>query len=233
MKERRVLSTSLSRLILNESHWRCPNLPSISVLAHLVVKPELKCVHQDEPWVHLLKNVNPYKIIGISKKTIDKKVQCPKMAEEVMPRMKNRGVTLIELIVVMVIIAIAAAFIAPNIGAWIPNYRLRGATRDVVSTLRTAQMKAVSTNREYQVSFDPGARSYILQYRDTGGTWINEGTAQTLATGIQISNITFTGNNAQFNPNSTSSPGSIRLTNTKGTSKTITLTSSTGRAKID
>ena len=155
------------------------------------------------------------------------------MKEEGMSKMKNRGVTLVELIVVMVIIAIAAAFIAPNIGAWIPNYRLRGATRDIVSTLRTAQMKAVSTNREYQVSFDPGSRSYILQYRHTDGiNWINEGTAQTLATGIQISSITFPGNNAQFNTNSTSSAGSIRLTNTKGTSKTITLTSATGRANI-
>ena len=151
-----------------------------------------------------------------------------------MSRMKNRGVTLIELVVVMVIIAIGAVLVAPNIGAWIPSYRLRSATRDIVSSLRTAQMKAVSTNREYQVSFDPGARSYILQYRHTDGiTWVNEGPAQALPTGIQISSITFPGNNAQFNTNSTSSAGSIRLMNTKGTSKTITLTSSTGRAKIE
>ena len=153
-----------------------------------------------------------------------------------MSRMKNRGVTLIELVVVMVIIAIAAAFIAPNIGAWIPNYRLRGATRDIVSTLRTAQMKAVTTNLEYQVSFNPGSGSFILQY-NTGTVaspvWIAEGTTQTLPTGIQISAITFPGNNAQFNPNSTSSSGSIILRNAKGTQRTITLTPSTGRAKIE
>ncbi len=151
-----------------------------------------------------------------------------------MAEMKNRGITLIELIVVMVVIAIGAVLVAPSIGGWIPNYRLRGATRDIVSLMRTAQMKAVSNNREYQVSFNPGASNYILQYRQTDGiTWVNEGTVQTLPTGIQISSITFPGNNAQFNTNSTSSAGSIRLTNTKGTSKTITLTSSTGRAKID
>ena len=147
--------------------------------------------------------------------------------------MKNRGITLIELVVVMVIIAIGAVLVAPNIGAWIPNYRLRSATRDIVSTLRTAQMKAVSTNTQYQVSFNQGAGSYILQYQNTGGAWVNEGVTQTLPSGIQISGITFPGNNAQFNTNSTSSAGSIRLVNSKGSAKTITLTSSTGRAKID
>ena len=58
--------------------------------------------------------------------------------------MRKRGVTLVELVVVMAIIAIGAAFVAPNIGAWIPNYRLRSASRDVTSALRTAQMKAIS-----------------------------------------------------------------------------------------
>ncbi len=146
--------------------------------------------------------------------------------------MNKKGVTLLELVVVMAIIAIGAVLIAPNIGAWIPNYRLKSATRDVVSALRTAQMKAVSTNTEYQVSFDQGAGSYILQ-RNTGGGFFDEGARTFLPTGIQISAITFPGSNAQFNPNSTSSTGGITLSNTKGASKTITLTSSTGRARFD
>ena len=146
--------------------------------------------------------------------------------------MKKRGVTLIELVLVMVIIAIAAVFVAPNIGAWIPNYRLRGAARDIVSTLRTAQMKAVSTNTQYQVSFDQGAGSYILQYQNTGGVWINEGATQVLPSGIQISGITFPGNNATFHTDSSSSTGSLTLTNSKGSTKTITLTTTTGRVQL-
>ena len=39
--------------------------------------------------------------------------------------MNKKGVTLIELIVVMVIIAIGAILLVPNIGAWLPNYRLK------------------------------------------------------------------------------------------------------------
>lgn len=154
-----------------------------------------------------------------------------------MKQMNKRGVTLIELIVVLVIIAIGALLLVPNIGGWLPSYRLRSAIRDVASTLRVAQMKAVSTNMEYRVSFNnPVAGSYVLQ-RHTGGLWVDEGAPQTLPTGIVISAITFpldgAWNCAEFNPNSTSSTGSITLQNTKGAQKGITLTTSTGRAKIN
>jgi len=143
----------------------------------------------------------------------------------------RKGVTLIELIVVMVIIAIGALLMAPSIGVWLPNYRLRSATRDIVSTMRTAQMKAVSTNMEYRVLFDLGTKTYTLQ-RNSGG-WQADGTSQSLPDGIGFSAITFAGNNAQFNSNSTASAGSITLINTKGSSKTITVTTSTGRIKIE
>lgn len=145
--------------------------------------------------------------------------------------MNKKGFTLTELMVVMVIIAIGALLMVPNIGGWLPNYRLRTTTRDIVSTMRTAQMKAVSTNMEYRVSFDPNAKTYVLQ-RNTGG-WQSEGATQSLPTGIEISGITFPGNNAQFNPNSTSSAGSMTLRNNRHTEKKITLTTSTGRIKIE
>jgi prepilin-type N-terminal cleavage/methylation domain-containing protein len=38
--------------------------------------------------------------------------------------MNQRGVTLMELLIVFVIIAIGAALMAPNIGGWLPNFRL-------------------------------------------------------------------------------------------------------------
>jgi len=150
-----------------------------------------------------------------------------------MKQMNRKGVTLIELIVVMVIIAIGAVLLAPNIGAWLPNYRLRSATRDIVSTMRTAQMKAVSNNLRYQVSFTAGtgdSGSYILQ-RDSGG-FVDDGPRQNLPKGITMSNITFSGNNAVFNPNSTSSAGSVTLSSAK-TQRRIILTAATARVRIE
>jgi prepilin-type N-terminal cleavage/methylation domain-containing protein len=144
----------------------------------------------------------------------------------------KKGITLIELIIVMIIIAIGGALMVPGIGSWLPNYRLKSATRDIVSMMRVAQMKAVSTNTEYRVSFNPGAGTYILQ-RNSGGVFFDEGASQALPTGILISAISFPGNNAEFNPNSTSSTGSLTLVNTKGSTRTISLTTATGRVSVE
>jgi len=144
--------------------------------------------------------------------------------------MNKKGVTLLELIIVMMIIAIGAVLLAPGIGTWIPIYRLKGATRDVVSTLRTAQMKAVSINTDYQVRFQD-ATSYILEYQTTAG-WVAEGAQQTLPTGIQFTSFP-PGSRFLFNPNSTASTGSLTLTNPKGSTRTISLTTSTGRIRVD
>ncbi len=146
----------------------------------------------------------------------------------------KKGVTLLELVIVFVIIAIGAVLLVPNIGGWLPNYRLRSAARDITSMMRTAQLKAVSTNMEYRVRF-PDAKSYVLE-RNTGG-FIADGATQTIPAGISVdlSNLPIQGGfrYAEFNPNSTCSIGSVTLTNTKGTQKKITLTAATGRVKIE
>jgi len=137
--------------------------------------------------------------------------------------MKNqKGVTLLELIIVMVIIAIGATLMAPGIGSWIPIYRLKSATRDIASTMRIAQMKAISNNLTYQVSFVPANRSYILQYQDTGGGVVDDGDLQTLNNGFQL-NTTLAGNIAMFRPDSTITGGTVNIINTKGSQKTISL----------
>jgi prepilin-type N-terminal cleavage/methylation domain-containing protein len=153
--------------------------------------------------------------------------------------MNKKGVTLIELLVVLVIIAIGATLMVPSIGPWMSNYRLRSATRDVVSTMRTAQMKAISTSLTYQVLFTPAGSptSYILQYLTTAGIAIDDGVAQNLPSGVSIPVITFPGSIALFNSNSTATAGSLTLKGTRGAkiigTKTITVTPSTGRCTIN
>jgi len=142
-------------------------------------------------------------------------------------KMNKKGVTLLELIVVMAIIAIGAVLTVPNLRPWLANYRLRSATRDITSTLRTAQMKAVSNNYFYQVDFTGGG--YILRRSSTGldpAPWPAEGVTQTLPTGILI--VIPVNNPLTFSPNSSSNGGTIQLSNTRNT-RTITVLPSTGR----
>lgn len=146
-------------------------------------------------------------------------------------KMNKKGGTLIELIVVMVIIAIGAVLAIPSVGPWLTNYRLKSATRDIASLMRTAQMKAVSTNMEHDVYFSDNY-SYIL--RKNSGGWINEGVAKSLPSGITVSNITFSGRKVEFNPNSTASSGSVTLKVIgKETQKRIYVLAATGRIKIE
>ncbi len=147
--------------------------------------------------------------------------------------MNNKGVTLVELIVVFVIIAIMATLIAPNIGGWLPNYRLRSATRDIVSTFRGAQMRAISENISYQVSFN--SADTLLSSNNKG--YIFGGTVTTLPSGITIISNTLQNCRAVFNPDSTCAFGaatsaSVTLQNTKGSQKTISIRSATGRITI-
>jgi len=124
--------------------------------------------------------------------------------------MNKKGVTIIELLVAMVIIGIGAVFFIPNIVGWTRSCNLRKAARDIASTMRTAQMKAISTNSRYQVSFAL-LMSCVLQYIDTQGNTQTEGATQTLPSEISIVAINIAGKNAVYNTNSTSSGGDIAL----------------------
>jgi len=145
----------------------------------------------------------------------------------------RRGVTLIELVVVMVIIAFAAVLLIPNIGAWVPRYRLRTSTRDIVSLMRVAQMEAVSQNTPHRVRFVTTDGSYVMQRRTTAGLWIDEEVAQRLPAGIRFHEINLVESTAQFNPNYAASGGNITLSDRRGNQKKITLISVTGRVRIE
>jgi len=76
-----------------------------------------------------------------------------------------RGVTLIEVAVVMAIVGIMALFMAPAIGEWIDNFRIRQAAREMSSDLQFAKMKAISSKivgTYCTVIFNQGGYAYVI-----------------------------------------------------------------------
>jgi type IV fimbrial biogenesis protein FimT len=84
------------------------------------------------------------------------------------------GVTLMEILVVMVILAALAAIAIPTFAVWLPNYRLKSAARDLYSNFQMAKMGAVNKNSDWAVIFDntssPGRYS-IVSGRGDNGVW--------------------------------------------------------------
>jgi len=75
------------------------------------------------------------------------------------------GVTLIEIAVVMAIVGIMALFMAPAIGEWIDNFRIRQAAREMSSDLQFAKMKAISSKivgTYCTVIFNQGGYAYVI-----------------------------------------------------------------------
>lgn len=122
----------------------------------------------------------------------------------------NKGVTMIELAVVLAIIGIMALFMTPSLGEWVAGFRLRGAAKDLEDTLQQARLKAISTGNQYRVQLNinsgNGAETFILQENDPATGWTDDGASITLPTGVNINNIdgVTAGNiNRTFNTNGT------------------------------
>lgn len=74
----------------------------------------------------------------------------------------ERGVTLIEIAVVLAIVGIMALFMAPAIGEWIDNYRIRQAGRQMSADLQFAKMKAIGMGRSCAIAFNQGGFAYVI-----------------------------------------------------------------------
>jgi prepilin-type N-terminal cleavage/methylation domain-containing protein len=67
---------------------------------------------------------------------------------------REQGFTLLELMVTIIILCVLLGLAIPGFSRWIPNYRLRGATRDIYSNLQMAKMTAVRERVRCGILFD-------------------------------------------------------------------------------
>ena len=129
---------------------------------------------------------------------------------------RNRGFTLVELMVVIAIVAflaVVASRMLANTGSWISQYRLKAAAREMAVNLEYARMEAIKRNQVIAVAFNQqisGTTYSYVVFVDANGN-LNFDSTETV-----LLKSTFT-NGVQFD---TSLGGGLGLTfpvNTAGT----------------
>ncbi len=144
----------------------------------------------------------------------------------------RRGYTLTELLIVLGIMGVALMLTQMWLSSQLPNWRLNGAVRQVVSDLLAAKMKAVVERNKQRIFFQD-ERHYLILDDDNNNGKIDPGEPQEVRD-IQADyrDVVLTAtNNPSFLPRGTASNlASITLTNPAG-KRTITV-SITGRVKV-
>lgn len=91
-------------------------------------------------------------------------------------RAAQRGVTLIELVVVFIVVGLLVVAAAPGIGTWIGNTHVRNSAQSIYAGLNRARAEAVRTNRSVRFSLVSLADAKVMDntcaLSATGGSWV-------------------------------------------------------------
>ena len=77
--------------------------------------------------------------------------------------MKDRGFSLIEIIVVLVLLSLSVALIAPTLSRFTKSVELKGAAKKVAAVLRYCRSEAINKGKVYQVAFDANLMEVRVQ----------------------------------------------------------------------
>lgn len=141
--------------------------------------------------------------------------------------MKNKGFSLIELMIVLILISLSVSLVAPSLSRFSKNIELKTATKKVSAILRYTRNEAVHRGKVEQVLFDSSAREVRIRAVEEGeGTGDEEASGRAgapkypLPPGIQIKEIKIPAPQyptevptIEFYPNGSSNGGSIVLDN--------------------
>ena len=127
---------------------------------------------------------------------------------------KDKGFTLIEMLVVIAIIGIISAIAVPNFYSYAAGMKLRSSSRDLYSTLQDTRMKAIRQNTRWAVRFNGTASYQVIDcgIDNTCGTADDDNNGASIRTPTNISqyagvsmNQNFAGNQVIFNSEGTCS----------------------------
>ena len=147
---------------------------------------------------------------------------------------RNRGFTLIELVIVIAILGVLAGVITPSFMAWRDRSKVKGDATELRAVFESAKLRAIKHNANAVVTF-PDTTSYQA-FVDSNGNGIRDAgeviiASITLSPGVTITNNTFSGNKMAFDSRGnadvpTGSTGSlVTMTSPGGARYNVSVTS--------
>ena len=136
-----------------------------------------------------------------------------------------RGFTLLELIVTLVVLAVAVGLVAPTIGRSTETLRARAEVAGFSATFRHAREQAITTREPYTVAVNPTNRLVIVTTGEDEVRW-----TRTISSRVDIRAETPGSLAVRFEPQGTSSGGEYRLSSGKITYR-VTVDPVTGRVR--
>lgn len=129
--------------------------------------------------------------------------------------MKEKGFSLIELIIVLVLISLSLSLVTPSLSRFSKTIELRAAAKNVSGLLRYFRSEAVQKGRVYQVLFDADLREIRTRGLELAEERSNK---YTLPEGIQMKEMKISSSQypsdfpaIEFYPNGGSNGGSVLL----------------------
>ncbi len=145
------------------------------------------------------------------------------------------GFTVIELAVAMALIGVMLTLATPGWRNYQANQEHVSASRELVSTLRNAQLRATAEETSYRVDVDAATRTLTV-YRYDGAGYVQLSVRALEGVRLRVDEATFTDKlgattaSAYFYPRGTASPGKIILGREGRTvQKVVTVEGLTGR----
>ena len=141
------------------------------------------------------------------------------------PEVASRGFTLLEVVVVLLVVAVAVGLVAPTIGRSVESVRARAEVAGFSATLRHAREQAITTRHQHTVVVDPTSRVVTVTVEEDDVRW-----TRALSPRLTIHATTPDALTIRFEPQGTSSGGAFRLRSGAVTYR-VTVDAVTGRVR--
>jgi prepilin-type N-terminal cleavage/methylation domain-containing protein len=141
------------------------------------------------------------------------------------PKVDARGFTLLELIVTLVVVAVAVGLVAPAIGRSTETLRARAEVAGFSATFRHAREQAITTRQAFTVLVDPRGHLLTVTTGEDEVRW-----TRALSKRVEIRADTPSSLAVRFEPQGTSSGGDFHLVSGKIAYR-VTVDAVTGRVR--